>query len=246
MKPHPIIGITTHGRHVDNRFSNPAQYADAIRRAGGVPVLLPPGEPHQARLLSLLEGLILSGGGDVDPALYGGNHHPTIYMVDPERDSSEIELTKRIVDAEVPLLSICRGAQVLNVALGGTLIEHLPDVVGEKVPQRLPPRNPTIHPIAIEPDSRLAEIIGQTEVVGTSWHHQAVRRLAPGLRAVAYAPDGTIEAVEMPEHPWLIGVQWHPELTATEDSSQQRLFDALVAAARHNIECSADVENSIG
>jgi putative glutamine amidotransferase len=130
----------------------------------------------------------------------------------------------------VPTLCICRGIQVLNVALGGTLIEHLPDEVGDTIAHRVPPRNPTQHPIRLEPGSRLADIIGQAEATTTSWHHQAIRRPAAGLDVVAHAPDGTIEAVEMPDHPWLVAVQWHPELTAANDPGQQRLFDALVKA----------------
>jgi putative glutamine amidotransferase len=227
----PLIGITTYGRDENGRFSLPAAYVDAVRRAGGIPVLLPQGEPYQAELLERLDGVILSGGGDIDPALYQGNQHETIYMLDPERDSSELELTRRLVKLELPMLNICRGIQVLNVALGGTLIEHLPDEVGEDILHRLPPRAPTQHTVNLEPDSRLAQVIGQTEATIASWHHQAVRQPAPGLRVVAMAADGTIEAVEMPDHPWLIGVQWHPELTAIDDPGQQKLFDALVEAA---------------
>lgn len=227
---HPIIGLTTYGRNEKNAYTLPAEYIESVRRAGGVPLLLPPGETNLADVLPLLDGLILSGGGDIDPALYGGEHHPTIYMTDAERDSFEIELTKAVLAQQTPLLCICRGTQVLNVALGGTLIEHLPDIVGEELPHRAPPREPTSHSVAVESDSRLAEIMGQMEAVTASWHHQAVRDLAPGLQIVAHAPDGTIEAVEMAGHPWLIAVQWHPELTAADDVGQQRLFDALVEA----------------
>lgn len=229
----PIIGITTYARDEDGHFCLPTEYVDAVRRAGGIPVLLPPGEPFQAELLEHLDGLILSGGGDLDPALYQGAAHETIYMVDPERDRSEIELARAVVERNLPTFSICRGAQVLNVALGGTLIEHLPDVVGEQIAHRDPARKPTRHEITVEPGSRLAEIVSQQQTRAASWHHQAVRQVAPGLRVVARAPDGTIEAMEMPEHPWLIAVQWHPEITAAEDPDQQRLFEAFVTAARH-------------
>ena len=152
-------------------------------------------------------------------------------MVDAERDSTEIELTKNIVEMQLPMLNICRGVQVLNVALGGSLIEHLPDEVGEEIIHRLPIRSAASHEVEIEPGSQLAQILAQTEVTAASWHHQAIRQVAPGLRVVARAADGTIEAVEMPGHPWLIGVQWHPEMTAEQDSTQQRLFDALVQVA---------------
>lgn len=225
---HPIIGITTYGRNDDHRFTLPADYVDAVRRAGGIPILIPPGEERFDQLLPLLDGVILSGGGDIDPAIYGGSQHETIYSLDAERDQSELALTHRILAEQVPLLAICRGTQVLNVALGGTLIEHLPDEVGEAVAHRVPPRNPIAHPVTVKTDSQLAAIVGQSEIMTTSWHHQAIRQLAPSLNVVAYAPDGTIEAVEMPDYPWLIGVQWHPELSAKGDPLQQRLFDALV------------------
>jgi putative glutamine amidotransferase len=228
----PLIGITTYGRDEGNAFSLPAAYVDAVRRAGGIPVLIPPGEAELGELLSRLDGLILAGGGDLDPAHYNGNHHETIYMLDPERDESELKMVRRIVQSELPTLGICRGAQVINVALGGTLIEHLPDEVGEEVAHRLPPRLPTRHRIAVDTASRLAGLLDAEEVEAASWHHQAIRRAAPGLHVVAQAPDGTVEAIEKRDHPWLIAIQWHPELTAADDPVQQRLFDRLVEAAK--------------
>lgn len=230
MSP-PLIGITTYGRGEENRFYLPAQYVDAVRRAGGVPLLLPPGEPHAESLLAQLEGLILTGGGDLDPALYGGAPHPTIYRVDPERDKSEIALVKYSVQSALPTLGICRGNQVINVALGGTLIENLPDVVGETTLHRLLPREPTEHPIKLTPGCHLAELLFQEEFLAPSWHHQAIRQPAPGLKVVGQAPDGTPEAVELSDHPWLIGVQWHPELAAADEPLHQKLFNALVSAA---------------
>ncbi len=227
----PLIGITTYGRGPHNRFILPAEYVDAVRRAGGIPLLLPPGEERMEAVLPLLKAVVFSGGGDLDPDLYGGNQHETIYMVEPERDRSEIDLARRVLDLEVPTLAICRGSQILNVAKGGTLIEHLPDEVGETVNHRVPPREPTPHAIRVEPASRLAGLLGATDFSCMSWHHQAVRQVAPGFEVVAHAPDGTIEGLEAPAHPWLVAVQWHPELTAAEDPIQQRLFDALVEAA---------------
>jgi len=152
-------------------------------------------------------------------------------MVDRDRDEHELALARHAVKVNLPTLAICRGAQILNVALGGTLIAHLPEAVGESTPHRAPPRQPTRHAVSIQSGSRLARLLGQTEIEIASWHHQALRDVSPGLTVVAHAPDGTIEAVEMPDHPWLFGVQWHPELTADQDASQQRLFDALVQAA---------------
>ncbi len=227
----PFVGITTYGRGPHNRFILPAEYVDAVRRGGGIPLLLPPGEERMDAVLPLLKAVVFSGGGDLDPDLYAGRHHETIYMVEPERDRSEIELARRVFDLGVPTLAICRGAQLLNVAEGGTLIEHLPDVVGETVIHRAPPREPVAHPVRVSPESRLAGVLGATDFSCMSWHHQAIRQAAPGFEVVAYAPDGTIEGLEMRSHPWLLAVQWHPELTAAEDPVQQRLFDALVEAA---------------
>ncbi len=229
--PGPLIGLTTYGRDKENQFPLPAEYVEAVRRAGGIPLLIPPGEAQLEPILARLDGLILTGGGDLDPSHYAGANHESIYMVDRERDATELALARRLVELGLPSLCICRGAQVLNVALGGTLIEHLPDEVGEELAHRLPERRPTRHPILLEPDSRLARILGSQEIEAVSWHHQAVRRPAPGLRVVARAPDGAIEALEMPSHPWLLAVQWHPEMTAATDPIQQRLFQALVEAS---------------
>lgn len=227
----PLIGVTTYGRNEENRFESAGQYVDAVRRAGGVPLLLPPGEERWPELIAHLHGLLLTGGGDIDPQRYGGCQHETIYMVDRERDAMELALARVAVERGVPTLGVCRGAQIVNVALGGTLHEHLPDVVGDAVAHRAPPREPIHHQVTLRPDSRLALIVQELEFRCVSWHHQGLRQIAPGLVVTAHAPDGAIEAVEMPAHRWLIGVQWHPELSAVEEAVHQRLFDALVAAA---------------
>jgi putative glutamine amidotransferase len=229
----PIIGITTYGRDEDNRFRLPCLYVDAVRRAGGVAVLIPPGEEAGKEIFSVVDGVILAGGGDVDPALYGGRKHETIYSVDAERDKTELALVRHLVESSVPTLGICRGHQVINVALGGTLYEHLPDVMGDRVVHRLPPREPTEHSIVVAVESRLASLLGENSFAAASWHHQAIRKLADGLSAVAQAPDGTIEGCEMRSHPWFFSVQWHPELTAHVSPTQQRLFDSLIEACRH-------------
>ena len=223
--------MTTYGRGPHNRFILPAEYVDAVRRAGGVPLLLPPGEERLDAILPLLKAVVFTGGGDIDPDLYGGKHHETIYMVEQERDRTEVQWARRVFDLGVPTLAICRGAQLLNISKGGDLIEHLPDVMGETVVHRAPPREPIAHPVRVLPESRMAGVLGATDFSCMSWHHQAIRRVAPGFEVVAHAPDGTIEGMEMPAHPWLFAVQWHPELTAAEDPIQQRLFDALVEAA---------------
>lgn len=228
----PLIGITTYPRNDDGSFTLPALYVEAVRRAGGLAMLVPPGEPRLDLLLDRLDGLLLTGGGDIDPALHGGRQHESIYNVNAERDASEIALVRAWLPHRKPLLGVCRGCQVINVALGGTLIEHVPDAVGEDVLHRLPARRPGTHDIRVAADSALASVIGATSFPAASWHHQAIRQPATSLRPVAWAPDGVIEGVEMPDHPWILAVQWHPELTAANDPLQQRLFEWLIEMAR--------------
>ena len=239
----PVIGIPTSSRDENGRFGLPATYVDAVRRAGGLPLLIPPGETQLDAFLEMIDGLILPGGGDIDPKLYGGADHATLYGVDPARDAAEIHLARHAVKSGMPTLCICRGAQVLNVALGGTLIEHLPDAVGEEVHHRAPPgqqaaaesplpKGHIVHPIEMVPGTRLATMLGAGPTAPSSSHHQAIKSLAPDLRVAARAPDGTIEAVELPTHPWLFAVQWHPEVSAGRDRIEQKLFDELVATAR--------------
>ncbi|MFP6767749.1 MAG: gamma-glutamyl-gamma-aminobutyrate hydrolase family protein [Planctomycetaceae bacterium] len=230
----PLIGITTYGRGEDGRFSLPDQYVTATRRAGGLAVLLPPGETFIDELFVKLDGIVLAGGGDIDPDLYEGELHPEVYMVDPDRDALELALTRRVLSEGLPTLAICRGAQMVNIALGGTLHEHLPDVVGESIKHRLPPREPTPHAVTLVEKTGLAGLLGQSTFDAASWHHQAVDRTGRGLVVSAHAPDGTIEALELPDHPWLYAVQWHPELTAETDPIQQTLFNELVTACRQD------------
>jgi len=231
-RQNPLIGLTTYGRGADNRYTLPADYIDAVRRAGGVPLLIAPGESRVEAILDVIDALVLSGGGDIDPSRYDGKRHDTNYSIDQERDTLELELARRVIDSSIPTLGICRGAQILNVVQGGKLIEHIPDEVGVKVLHRAPPREPVTHGVKLKTGSRLAKILGRDQFDATSWHHQALRGAAAGFDAVAHAPDGTIEAIEMPSHPWMIAVQWHPELSAASDPLQQKLFDALVEAAR--------------
>lgn len=235
----PCIGLTTYARFDRNQEENvrvPCNYIDTVRRAGGMPVLLPAGEDNVQGLLSAVDGLLLLGGGDISPDLCGGEAHEAIYETDEERDRFEISLALGAVESGLPVLGICRGIQVLNVALGGTLHAHLPDVVGETVQHKPQPPCAIQHEISVRPESRLAEVMGQLEFSADSDHHQAIRELAPGLSAVAEAPDGVIEAVEMSAHPWLVAVQWHPERTAAEDPVQQRLFDQFVIASTSSLQ----------
>lgn len=227
-----VVGISSYDRDGDpESFSLPVGYVDAVRRAGAVPLILPSGEPSPERFLDIVDGLIISGGGDLSPTSYGGDWHETVYMVSDERDRFELSLTKAALQRDdVALLFICRGVQVLNVACGGTLHVHVPDRFGDQVSHRVPPRLPTRHLVRVDPDSRLAGILGETRVDVCSWHHQAIDRLGEGLCALAWADDGVVEAVEHSAHHWCVGTQWHPEMQLDE-AHPAKLFDAFVAAA---------------
>lgn len=239
----PIIGITTGGRgegyiksrHYDAFYSAPAPYVDAVRRAAGIPLLIPPGEEDWDALLPLLDGVIVTGGTDIDPVEYGGDRwNPHLLPADRERDRSELSLTRRLLaDRALPLLCICRGLQVLNVAAGGTLHEHIPDIRDQDI-HRNDAGLWAMQEVHVEGESLIADIMGVTRLKTSSGHHQAVKAVAPGLRVTATARDGIIEALELPGHPWLIAVQWHPEVTAASDPTQQALFDALAAKARES------------
>lgn len=233
----PAIGITSYARSSAARrsddppaFAVPCGYVDAVRAAGALALVFPAGEREPEHLLDLVDGLVLSGGGDISPQAYGGRHHETVYSVCEERDQFEFALTRAALARGLPMLCICRGMQVLNVVCGGTLHAHVPEVFGEHVAHRLPPRLQSRHRARVKPGCRIAEILGATDIEVCSWHHQAIDGVGAGLEPVAWAGDGVIEAVELAGHPWCIGVQWHPEMQLGE-LPQRRLFEALVAAA---------------
>lgn len=227
----PLIGLTASARNEQGRFQVPAIYCEAVVRSGGAPVLLPPIEVDVKTWLARLDGLILTGGPDVDPQRYGGREHALNAGVDRLRDRCEMAMVHDVVRSGLPTLAICRGMQVVNVALGGTLLADITEEIGQTVVHRQPACETLRHRVAVEPESRLAGILGARECSPVSRHHQAIDRLGEGLRVVARAADGIIEAVELPETPWLVAVQWHPELSAASDPTQQRLFDHLVQQA---------------
>jgi putative glutamine amidotransferase len=178
-----------------------------------------------------LGGLLLAGGADVDPQLYGEDPQPATYGVNLMVDEFEIALTRAALDAEVPVLAICRGIQVLNVALGGSLDQHITGREGLVVHGIPNGGGGALHEVSVEPGSRLAKALGTDRATGMSHHHQAVDRLAVGLTVTATAPDGIVEAVEVDGPGWCVAVQWHPEDTAATDPVQQSLFDAFVQQA---------------
>lgn len=236
----PLVGLSAYGLTDGDRYNLPAVYVDAVRRAGGCAVLLPPGDEDWREALPLLDALVLTGGGDINPERYRGARHETIYNLDEARDASEFALADAVLDGDgdlpnhgdLPTLGICRGAQVLNIAAGGTLFEHLPDHYGDTVAHRAPPREPVAHAVTVDATSKLHAVLGSLHFTCQSWHHQALREIPPVFKPVAWAPDGAVEAIESPARRFLMAVQWHPELTAAEDAVQQNLFDALVNAAR--------------
>jgi putative glutamine amidotransferase len=187
-------------------------------------------EPQE--LLSFIDGLVFGGGGDLDAALFDAAGHATNYSVDAERDAFELALMEYALVGRVPVLAICRGMQVLNVARGGGLHGHLPDVVGGEIEHRESQQRHTEHAVRIERDSHLGRIFEAEELNIASWHHQGVDRVGAGLRPVAWAPDGTIEALEDASLPDLLAVQWHPELQLYAGSAQDVLFRAFVDRAR--------------
>ena len=236
----PLIGVTTSAeqtsRGVHRAFLN-AAYVRAIERAGGVPVLLTPyhSPAALASLWERLDGVLLTGGGDIAPARFGETPHPETSLISEERDVLELELvTRRAIDDAVPLLAICRGIQVLNVALNGTLHQHVPDEFGATITHSQGgPRHERTHEVVVEPGSLLARVAGSEQLRVNSFHHQAINKLGDGLRPVAWADDKVIEAVELPGAAgFVLAVQWHPEELVEHDPAALHLFEALVAAAR--------------
>ncbi len=227
----PIVGITTYVTpaafgvwQLDSALV-PHDYVRAVERAGGRALLVPPSNEGVEETLDSLDGLIFSGGSDLDPELYGQDVHPETRDVARGRDDAELALLRAALERDLPVLAICRGSQVLNVALGGDLVQHLPDVVADGTHKHTPGVFAD-HEVELEAGSRLGGLLGERAPV-KSHHHQGYGRLGEGLRAAARAEDGTVEALEAPERRFAVGVLWHPE--AGEDA---RLFEALVDEAR--------------
>jgi gamma-glutamyl-gamma-aminobutyrate hydrolase PuuD len=203
----------------------PLAYVDAVEGAGGRAVLIPPTEVGIEETLEALDGVVFSGGADVDPSRYGADPHPETDTPQTRRDAGEMALLAAALERDMPMLAICRGFQLLNVARGGDLIQHLPEEVGHDEHKQVPGEF-AVHPVEVREGTRLAAIVGERSDV-TSHHHQALGRVGEGLVETAWASDGTLEAVEDPAQRFTVGVQWHPE--AGEDAA---LFEALVAEAR--------------
>jgi putative glutamine amidotransferase len=246
----PVIGITATLREdLDRVAERPLgkfvradlDYVEGVAEAGGVPVVLPPvaGARAAEALLGGMDGLLLSGGSDLHPGYYGEEPLPELGVTVPERDAFEMALLEHALRRQIPILGICRGMQVLNVALGGTLYQDLPSQMDHMVllghRQETPKWQPT-HEVEVDGGSKVAEILGTDELKVNSYHHQAIKELASGLVTVAYASDGVIEAVESGDlsKRWLIGVQWHAEAMRDAGPEHRNLFEAHVSAAKRH------------
>jgi putative glutamine amidotransferase len=233
----PVIGITTN--NTTNNHGQPIillqrSYVKAVMEAGGVPLLIPSSvaEDGWDAVYSRLDGVLFSGGGDISLNYFGGDPHPRIDDVDLERDSVELKMVQAAASDGKPFLGICRGCQVLNVALGGTLYTHIPDQLPGALDHSYPGnmRTVLVHEVKIEEGTRIAEIYGEPIIKVNSLHHQGLKDLAPSLRVAGHSPDGLVEAVELPDHPFGLGVQWHPEWL-TDQESTRNLFRTFVQSA---------------
>jgi len=226
----PLIGITTYVTPAKWSYWEldaaliPVEYVRAVERAGGRALLVPPSEDGVEETLGALDGLVFSGGSDLDPELYGQEPHEETFGIHEERDRAELALLEAALQRDMPVLAICRGSQVLNVARGGDLVQHLPDVVGDEKHKHTPGAFAD-HAVKVEAGTRLESLLGDQAPV-KSHHHQGIGRIGEGLRVAAHAEDGTVEAVEDPGRRFTIGVLWHPE--AGDDA---RLFEELVREA---------------
>lgn len=232
----PIIGI---GSDIESPSGKREQsfvyltYAEAVRRAGAIPLLVPPQPENAAELVDALDGLLLAGGDDCDPAIYGEERHSTVDPMDPRRQENDLALAHAARAKGLPTFGICLGLQVMNIEAGGTLIQDIDSQHDTEIAHASIPEDRARHAVMIEGGTRLAELLAESELHVNSSHHQAVREVGEGLRVTAHAPDGIIEGLEDPRHPFYLGVQWHPE-DMTGEGSATSLFAAFIGAARRH------------
>jgi putative glutamine amidotransferase len=230
----PLIGIgsdiyITPGER-DRAFAY-TTYCESLRRAGAVPLVIPPQPENARQLVESLDGLLLAGGFDCDPAAYGEERHETCEAMDTRRQENDYALAKAAREHGIPTLGICLGVQMMNVAAGGTLIQDIASQFETEIEHASVPEDRARHDVVIEGGTRLGALLGEREYNVNSSHHQAIRDVGKGLRVTAHAPDGIVEGLEDPKHPFYLGVQWHPEDMAGEDSAS-KIFGAFVEAAR--------------
>jgi putative glutamine amidotransferase len=233
MTTKPLIGIGSDvGAHAGERDRSFAYltYVNAVRQAGAVPVILPPQPENVEVLLERLDGILLAGGNDCDPTAYGEEPHASVEPMDARRQENDLTLARLARSGAVPTLGICLGMQVMNIAAGGTLIQDIASTIDTEVVHEGEPLSRARHGVDITPGSRLAAILGKTSLDVNSSHHQAIGDPGPGLEVTAHAPDGIVEAIEDRNHPFYVGVQWHPEDMSGEASAKQ-LFEAFIRSA---------------
>lgn len=234
----PLVAVTASTKIVNDsgKVTVNRPYTDAILAAGLIPLVVPPmTEEGAVAILDSVRGLVLTGGEDVDPAYFSARRHPATGPANDLRDRIELALAKEAAARRIPTLAICRGIQVLNVALGGTLVQDIPSELATAIEHDAESaRSSRVHDVSIDADSRLAKIVGSREITTNSFHHQSVERVAPGLCTVATSPDGVVEALECADRAWwAVGVQWHPEeLTGTPEDWDRKLFAAFADAVR--------------
>jgi putative glutamine amidotransferase len=226
----PLIGITSYAEEVqwgvwtEDAAIVPLAYVRAVEQAGGRPLVVPPSEDGLAETLEALDGVVFSGGGDLDPALYGADPHPETDAPRKARDAAELRMMEAALERDMPMLAVCRGSQVFNVARGGNLVQHLPEAVGHEK-HRHEPGAFSDHDVTVAPQSRLGALLGEHAPV-KSHHHQGFGRIGEGLQEVAWAEDGVVEGLEDPGRRFALGVLWHPE-----EGEDFALFEALVEEA---------------
>jgi len=233
----PLIGIGSDVVQKDGERDRAfvyTTYIESLKRAGAVPVIIPPQPENAADILEGLDGILLAGGDDCDPAEYGEEKHPSCETMDPRRQKNDLGLARLARERGIPTLGICLGVQVMNVAAGGTLIQDIGSAFATDIDHASEPSDRHRHNVHVESATKLGRILGVRELNVNSSHHQAVGRVAGGLRVTAQAPDGVVEALEDPAHPFYLGVQWHPEDMAGEDSATA-IFGAFVEAAREHV-----------
>jgi len=237
--PAPLIGLTTRNTSHPNRewpmITSPKSYTQALVQVGAVPVLIPTNIPlsQSPDLLARLDGIIFTGGGDIETSRFNGQPHKEVYGVDLERDEMELGLVEQVIAIQMPFLGICRGFQVVNVALGGSLYTHILDQLSGALDHSHNPDYPPDHPahqVRLKPGSQLAQMFGTELITVNSLHHQGADKVAPSLEATGWAPDGLTESFVLPDYPFGMGVQWHPEWMP-DDEFQPRLFAAFRQAA---------------
>lgn len=232
----PLIGIGSDVQSPEGRRERAftyLTYAEAVRRAGALPVLIPPQPENAAELVETLDGVLLAGGFDCDPAAYGQEPHSTVEPMDPRRQANDLALAHAARAQGVPTFGICLGLQVMNIAAGGTLIQDIESQHDTEIVHASIPEDRARHDVIIEQGTQLAGYVPATELNVNSSHHQAVGEVGQGLRVTAHAPDGIVEGLEDPRHPFYLGVQWHPE-DMTGEGSATSLFAAFIEAARQH------------